>query len=242
MTAPFGEKKFEGIEACVFDAYGTVFDVHSAVAQCRDRFGLEPTAAQVMSDTWRTRQLQYTWLRALMGKKHHVDFWQITGDGLDFALDTAFGAGKAPEGLRTALMDAYLALHPYPEIPEVLKTLKAAGMKTAILSNGSPHMLQSVCDSNGLSPFLDAVLSVEEVGVFKPHPSVYQLAVDRLGLSGPAAVSFQSSNAWDAAAASAFGFRVAWCNRFGQPKERLPGNPDIELTSLETLPRIVGAA
>ena len=102
-------------------------------------------------------------------------------------------------------------------------------------------MLESVCQSNGISDLLDAVLSVEEVGVFKPHPSVYQLAIDRLGLSGPAAVSFQSSNAWDAAAASAFGFRVAWCNRFGQAKERLPGNPDIELTSLDSLPGIVGA-
>jgi 2-haloacid dehalogenase len=242
MSTAREDVTFDGIEALVFDAYGTVFDVHSAVAQCRDRFGLEPAAAQVMSDTWRTRQLQYTWLRALMGKKHHVDFWQITGDGLDYALDAAFGEGKAPAGLRDALMQAYLTLHPYPEVPEVLKALKAAGMKTAILSNGSPKMLQSVCDSNGLSPFLDAVLSVEEVGIFKPHPSVYQLAVDRLGVSGPAAVSFQSSNAWDAAAASAFGFRVAWCNRFGQPRERLPGRPDVELTSLETLPKIVGAA
>lgn len=232
---------FDGIEACVFDAYGTVFDVHSAVAQCRDSFGLEPGPAQLMSDTWRLKQLQYTWLRALMGQQHHVEFWQITGDGLDFALDTAFGPGRAPAGLRQALMDAYLTLHAYPEIPAVFKSLKAAGMKTAILSNGSPHMLESVCEYNGLSDLIDAVLSVEEVGVFKPHPSVYQLAIDRLALSGPAAVSFQSSNAWDAAAASAFGFRVAWCNRFGQAKERLPGSPDIELKNLESLPSIVGA-
>lgn len=230
--------RLDGIEACVFDAYGTLFDVHSAVAQCRERFGLEAAAAQTMSDTWRVRQLQYSWLRSLMG--HHVDFWQVTGDALDFALDTAFGTGRAPAGLRQALMDSYLALHAYPEVPPVLKALKAGGMKTAVLSNGSPAMLEKVCASSGLDTVLDAVLSIEEVGIYKPHPSVYRLAVDRLHLSGPAAVSFQSSNAWDAAAASAFGFRVVWCNRFGQARERLPGAPDIEVTSLATLPAIVG--
>lgn len=230
--------RLSGIEACVFDAYGTLFDVHSAVAQCRDRFELAAAPAQAMSDAWRTRQLQYTWLRSLMG--HHVDFWQVTEDALAFALDTAFGAGKAPSGLQRALMDSYLTLRSYPEVPSVLKELKAGGMKTAILSNGSPMMLEKVCAHNGLDSVLDAVLSVEEVGVFKPHPSVYQLAVDRLGLSRPAAVSFQSSNAWDAAAASAYGFKVVWCNRFGQARERLPGSPDIEVTSLTTLPGLVG--
>lgn len=230
--------RLTGIEACVFDAYGTLFDVHSAVAQCRDRFALEPGAARTMSETWRTRQLQYTWLRSLMGR--HADFWQVTGDALDFALDTAFGPGKAPDGLRQSLMDSYLALHAYPEVPGVLRALKAGGMKTAVLSNGSPLMLEKVCVSAGLDAVLDAVLSIEDVGIYKPHPSVYRLAVDRLGLSAPAAVSFQSSNAWDAAAAAAFGFMVVWCNRFGQARERLPGKPDIEVTSLVDLPAIVG--
>lgn len=232
--------RFDGIEACVFDAYGTLFDVHSAVAQCRDRYGLEAGAASTMSDVWRTKQLQYTWLRALMGAKHHVDFWQVTGEALDFALDTAFKDTDPPEGLRQALMDSYLTLHTYPEVPHVLKQLKDGGMNTAILSNGAPEMLGKVCDSTGIASVLDAVLSVEEVGVFKPHPSIYQLAVDRLGVSAPSAISFQSSNAWDAAAASAFGFRVAWCNRFGQARERLPGSPDVELRSLDPLPVIVG--
>ena len=231
-------QRLTGIEACVFDAYGTLFDVHSAVGQCRDRFGLEPGPAQTMSDSWRTRQLQYSWLRSLMGK--HVDFWQVTGDALDFALDTAFGPGKAPDGLRQALMDSYLALHTYPEVPGVLRKLKDAGMKTAVLSNGSPAMLEKVCASTGIDAVLDAVLSIEEVGIYKPHPSVYRLAVERLALGGPAAVSFQSSNAWDAAAASAFGFKVVWCNRFGQARERLPGSPDLEVASLTDLPAIVG--
>jgi len=230
--------RLTGIEACVFDAYGTLFDVHSAVGQCRDRFGLEPGPAQTMSDSWRTRQLQYSWLRSLMGK--HVDFWQVTADALDFALDTAFGPGAAPDGLRQALMDSYLNLHAYPEVPAVLRKLKEGGMKTAVLSNGSPAMLEKVCASTGIDAVLDAVLSIEDVGIYKPHPSVYRMAVERLDLSGPAAVSFQSSNAWDAAAASAFGFKVVWCNRFGQARERLPGSPDIEVTSLTDLPAIVG--
>ncbi len=230
--------RLSGIEACVFDAYGTLFDVHSAVAQCRERFGLEPGPAQTMSETWRNRQLQYTWLRSLMGR--HVDFWQVTGEALDFALDTAFATGSAPDGLRAALMDSYLTLHTYPEVPGVLRRLQEGGMKTAILSNGSPTMLEKVCVNTGLDAVLDAVLSIEEVGIYKPHPSVYRLAVDRLGLSGPSAVSFQSSNAWDAAAAAAFGFKVVWCNRFGQARERLPGSPDIEVSSLAELPTIVG--
>ena len=231
--------RFEGIEACVFDAYGTMFDVHSAVGRCRDDFGLEVEAAQVMSDTWRTKQLSYSWLRSLMGPEHYVPFWDVTGDALDFALETAFPGGP-PTGLRQALMDSYRTLDTYPEVVGVLQTLKAGGMKTAILSNGSPDMLQSVCDSTGCTPLLDAVLSVDELGVFKPDPRVYRLAMAALGISTPSAVSFQSSNAWDAAAASAFGFRVAWCNRFGQARERLPGAPDIELTTLEPLPAIVG--
>ena len=231
--------RFEGIEACVFDAYGTLFDVHSAVGRSRERFGLEPGPAQVLSETWRTKQLQYSWLRGLMGSQYYIPFWQVTGDALDFAIDSAFPDG-APAGLRDALMDSYLALETYPEVLGVLGALKSAGMKTAILSNGSPDMLDQVCRSTGVDALLDAVLSVHELTTFKPHPSVYQLALDRLGLSDPAAVSFQSSNAWDAAAASAFGFRVAWCNRFGQARERLPGSPDVELRSLEPLPALVG--
>lgn len=233
--------RFEGIEACVFDAYGTLFDVHSAVARCRDDFGLKVEAAQVMSDTWRTKQLSYSWLRSLMGPQHYVPFWQVTGDALDFALETAFPGGS-PTGLRQALMDSYRTLDTYPEVLGVLEALKAGGMKTAILSNGSPEMLESVCESTGCAPLFDAVLSVDELGVFKPDPRVYQLAMAALRVSTPGSISFQSSNAWDAAAAAAFGFRVAWCNRFGQARERLPGAPDIELKTLEPLPTIVGVA
>ena len=135
-------------------------------------------------------------------------------------------------------MNAYLSLDCYPEVPEVLKTLKAAGMQTAILSNGSPKMLDAAIESSKLGEFLDACYSVDELRIYKPHASVYQLAVDRLEVA-PREISFQSSNAWDAAAAATFGFRVAWCNRFGQARERLPDGPDVEIKTLSELPAIV---
>jgi 2-haloacid dehalogenase len=180
--------------------------------------------------------LQYTWLRAAQGR--HADFWQVTGDALDFALETL---GLTEPGLRDRLMSLYLALDPFPEVSGVLARLKATGIRTAILSNGSPAMLDPAVKAAKLETLLDAVLSVEEVGVYKPHPRVYQLAVDRLGIPA-SAISFQSSNAWDAYAASAFGMQVVWCNRYGQHRERLPGSPDREIKSLAELPALVEAA
>ena len=220
-----------GIEACVFDAYGTLFDYASAAAGCRDVLGdrFAPLAA-----LWREKQLQYTWLRAAQGK--HADFWQVTGDALDFTLETLEIADAA---LRERLMNLYLALDAFPEVPAMLKRLKAAGFKTAILSNGSPPMLDAIVGNAGIGNLLDGVLSVEEVGAFKPHPKVYQLALDRLGLDA-GAIAFLSSNAWDAYAASAFGMRVVWCNRYGQRAERLPGRPDREISSLAELPALLG--
>lgn len=222
-----------GVRACVFDAYGTLFDVSSAAAACRDPALGERTAA--LSTLWREKQLQYTWLRGLQGR--HADFWQVTGDALDFALDTL---GIADAGLRSRLMNLYLQLSPYPEVAGVLGRLRAAGIGVAILSNGSPGMLQAAVEAAGLAALVDVVLSVEEVGVYKPHPRVYQLAVDRLALA-PGAIAFQSANAWDAWAAAAFGLRVVWCNRQGQRPERLPGRPDYEINSLAELPELVGA-
>ena len=173
-------------------------------------------------------------LRALQGR--HADFWQVTGDTLDFALQTL---GLNDPQVRARLMELYRTLDAFPEVPVVLNRLKAAGLKTVILSNGSPDMLDAAVEKAGIGGFLDAVLSVEVVGVYKPHPKVYQLAVDRLGIP-VSAISFPSSNAWDAYAASAFGMRVA-CNRYGQRPDRLPGRPDREIASLYELPAIVGA-
>src|SRR5262249_58384610 len=187
-----------------------------------------------LSALWRDKQLQYTWLRAAQGR--HADFWQVTGDALDFALET-LGIGKG--GVRDRLMTLYMTLDPFPEVADVLARLKCAGLRTAILSKGTPAMLSAAVASARLDTLLDAVLSVEEVGVYKPDPRVYQLAVDRLGVPA-AAISFQSSNGWDAYAASAFGMKVVWCNRYGQRWERLPGAPDFEVKSLSELPMIIG--
>lgn len=223
---------FDDIGACVFDAYGTLFDVDAAARHCRSELG---DKWQPLAETWRLKQLQYTWLRSVMGR--HVDFWRVTGDALDYAMNSL---GLDDDALRDRLMDLYLALDAYPEAKGVLAQLKSAGMKTAILSNGAPDMLEAAVSSADLADLLDAVLSVEEVGVFKPHPSVYRMGEDRLGL--PAGrMSFQSSNAWDAAAASAFGYRVVWVNRFGQTRERIPDPPHAEIETLEELPGIVGA-
>jgi 2-haloacid dehalogenase len=219
------------IRACVFDAYGTLFDFGSAARACRDELGVD---ADKLTALWREKQISYTWLRAVQNL--HADFWQVTGDALDFALET-LALGKP--GLRGRLMNLYLTLEPFPEVPEVLARLKSAGMRTAILSNGSPDMLTPLVRAAKFDTLLDAVLSVEEAGVFKPHASVYQLAVDRLGVPA-AAISFQSSNAWDAWAASAFGMKVVWCNRYGQRPERLPGKPDREIKSLAEFPALVG--
>ncbi len=221
-----------GIKACVFDAYGTLFDVAAAARRCHGELG-EQTAQ--LAALWRDKQLNYTWLRAAQGR--HADFWAVTGDALDFALETL---DIHRPGLRERLMDLYLTLDAFPEVPEVLRALRKAGLQTAILSNGSPRMLTAAVTGAGLVGMFDQILSVEAVGVYKPHPKVYQLAVDRLGIPAHA-ISFQSSNGWDAYAASAFGMQVVWCNRYGQRAERLPGAPNRQIASLSELPALVGA-
>lgn len=227
------QQPLTGIRACIFDAYGTLFDFGSAAAAgCPD---LPAAQATMLTGVWRDKQLQYTWLRAVQGR--HADFWQVTGEALDFTLDRL---RLADRGLRERLMNLYLELDAFPEVPDVLRRLKAAAHKTAILSNGSPGMLRPLVDHAGLAGLLDFVLSVEEVGVYKPHPRVYQLAVDRLGMA-PGEILFVSSNAWDAYAAAAFGLKVAWCNRYDQPREHLPGAPDREIRTLAELPALLGA-
>jgi 2-haloacid dehalogenase len=222
--------RLTGIRACVFDAYGTLFDVHSAVARLAAEIGPE---ADALWRLWRVKQLEYTWLRALMGR--HADFWQVTGEALDYALE----ATGIDQGVRARLMEAYLSLDAYPEVPGVLERLRAAGLKTAILSNGEQRMLSAGASSAGIEDLLDATLSVEEVGVYKPHPTVYRLAVERLGVE-PGAIAFQSSNAWDIHGASTFGLRAVWINRTRAPRERLPGAPAAELADLSGLPALLG--
>ncbi len=223
--------RFENVEACVFDAYGTLLDFNSAAGRAKDTLG---DNADALSSLWRQKQLEYTWLRSLMGA--YAPFWQVTGEALDYAMEAL---AIADDELRQRLMQFYLALDPFPEVAATLKILKQAGIKTAILTNGSPQMITAACRNAGIDVFLDAILSVDEVEVYKPHPSVYQLAVDRLGVAKER-ISFQSSNSWDAVGASHFGFQVAWCNRYDQRFDRLPAQPDAVIKSLAELPLLIG--
>lgn len=221
------------IDACVFDAYGTLFDYASASARCKDALG---TDWMGFSDLWRRKQLEYTWLRSLMGR--HTDFWHVTGEALDYTMETF---KRNDPALRALLMQQFLNLDAYPEVSDMLRALKARKVRTAVLSNGSPTMLTAAVHSAGLTPLLDASLSVELVAIYKPHPSVYQLVVDKLAVMANR-VFFLSSNGWDAAGAAAFGFRVVWVNRAGLPREKLPAQPEREVRSLAELPALLGLA
>lgn len=223
-------RSLQGVAACVFDAYGTLFDFSSAAKDCREALGGRAGAFVAL---WRDKQVQTTWLLAAQGR--HKDFWTVTGDALDFALETF--KVDAPD-LRERLMARYLTLDVFEDVSDALNRLKAKGVRLAILSNGTPKMLDALIENARLTDVFEAVLSVEEAGAFKPHPKVYQLALDRLSLPATA-ISFQSSNAWDAYAASAFGMKVVWCNRSGQQPERLPGKPDRIVASLAELPDLI---
>ena len=223
------------IKACVFDAYGTLFDVHSAVGAHAARLGQR---ADAVSATWRSKQLEYTWLRSLMGR--HADFWQVTGQALDFALER-HGVdiqSAMDSGLREALMQSYLHLLPYPEVTTTLAELRQLGIRMAILSNGSPNMLEAAVDNARLQATFEAVLSVESVGIYKPDPRVYQMAVEQLALPREQ-ILFLSSNGWDVSGAKSFGFHTFWINRAGAPAERLGNEPDAILPNLADLPQML---
>ncbi|MBL4806182.1 MAG: haloacid dehalogenase type II [Rhodobacteraceae bacterium] len=224
------------ITTCVFDAYGTLFDVAAAARIAAAEPGRAAFAAkwpQIAAD-WRAKQLQYTWLRAVSDT--HTDFWQVTQDGLDYALEAA---GLADPELRERLMALYFELAAFEEVPEMLAQLKNAGMNTAILSNGSPEMLTGAVESAGIGEHLDAVLSVQTTGVFKPHKSVYDLVGQRFNTS-PDQVLFVSSNGWDAAYASHYGFQTVWVNRAGEPMDRLPASPQHILADLSGIAKLAG--
>ncbi len=225
------KQTLDGVRACVFDAYGTLFDFASAAARSPD---VPEDRRAALTNLWRDKQLQYAWLRTL--ENRYADFWQVTGEALDFALQTL---DLETPALRERLMDLYLGLEPFPEVPAVLASLRQAGFRTAILSNGSPMMLDALVQRSGLTSMFDAILSADAVRAFKTHPDVYQYALDSLDLDA-SAISFQSSNAWDAHGASDFGMRVVWCNRYGQRRERLPGRPDFEIRTLAELPALLG--
>ena len=215
--------------AFVFDAYGTLFDVHSVMEAAR---AVTPDP-QALSQLWRQKQLEYTWLRSLMGR--YQDFWLVTGQALRFAL-RRLGI-TAAESQIEALMSAYLTLSPFPEVPNALRALR--GRPLAILSKGSPRMLESAVRSSGLGAAFDHVLSVDAVGVYKPSPLVYDLAVRAFGL--PASeILFVSSNAWDVAGAGAYGFMTCWCNRTNMPADELDVTPDYEVDRLDAILERIG--
>ncbi len=227
------------ITTCIFDAYGTLFDVAAAARHA----ATEPQFPQLidkwpeLAELWRLKQLQYTWLRAVTGE--HTDFWTVTRDGLDWALEKTGLARNA--ALRDRLLQLYWELQAYPEVPQMLAALKQAGLATAILSNGSPEMLEGAVTSAGIGDLLDDVLSVEQVGIFKPARPVYDLVQKRFG-GERSEILFVSSNGWDAAAAAGYGFDTVWVNRGGDPMDRLPATPRHILTNLSAIPELAGIA
>jgi len=225
------------ITTCVFDAYGTLFDVAAAARQAAEEpaFPALKDRWAELANHWRLKQLQYSWLRAVADA--HTEFWEVTQNGLDWALEATGLDGD--DALRKRLLDLYWELQAYPEVPEMLAALKAGGMQTAILSNGSPPMLEGAVDSAGIGDVLDDVLSVESVGIFKPDRRVYDLVGQRFNCA-PDEVLFVSSNGWDAAAASGYGFDTVWVNRAGEPMDRLPWTPRRVLNDLTTIPECAG--
>ena len=221
------------IRALVFDAYGTLFNVHSVIATCETHF---PGKGAALSQLWRGKQLEYSWLRSLMGR--YVDFNQVTRDGLQYACES-LGLTYS-DSVLLQLKNAYRTLALFDDTLPTLHALRRQqpDIKLAILSNGAPEMLDAVVKHNKLDPMFDAVLSVDAVGVFKPDPRVYQLACDRLGLVREE-IGFVSSNGWDAAGAKAFGFTTFWINRAAAPVEQLGITPDRLLTSLSELPEML---
>jgi 2-haloacid dehalogenase len=217
------------VDGLLFDAYGTLFDVHSVVEAGR-AVTTDPAA---LSALWRQKQLEYTWLRSLMGR--YEDFWAVTDAALTYAC-RRLGLSVGPAA-RQRLLDAYLTLAPFPEVPATLDRLRP--VPCAILSNGAPRMLESVVAHNGLGPYLRAVISVDEVRTFKPHPAVYALGPVRLGLPRDR-IGFVSSNGWDVAGAKAFGFQVVWVNRQAAPLDELGVAPDLEVRDLADLAGALG--
>lgn len=218
------------IKACIFDAYGTLFDVNSACRELSKEVGHN---WESLASLWRLRQVEYTWLRNSMNE--YIDFWQITSDALDYAMETLEIENIK---LKQDLLALYLKLEAYPEVKDLLKKLKQKGFKTGILSNGSIKMLNSAVDNANIRDLLDGILSVEECEIYKPSKKVYDLVEKNIKVKKEN-VMFFSSNAWDMHAASNYGFNTIWVNRFNAKLERLPGKPKNIVNSLEKIDQII---
>jgi len=218
------------IKACIFDAYGTLFDVNAA---CRELSKEVGDNWEKLASLWRLRQVEYTWLRNSMDE--YIDFWKITSDALDYAMETL---GIENNELREELLNLYLKLEAYPEVKDLLKRLKQRGFKTGILSNGSMKMLNSAVNNANIREYLDEILSVEDCKIYKPSSKVYDLVKIKMQISKEN-VLFFSSNAWDMHAASNYGFKTIWVNRFNTKLERLPGKPIDIVRSLDKIDEII---
>ncbi len=221
------------LRAVIFDAYGTLLDIHAAMARHADRLG--PNWRQISAD-WRTKQTEYSWVRSMVGPAHHRDFWRLTQEALEVVAEIH---GITDAALKADVLAAYRRLDAYPEVPDMLRALKAKGVACAILSNGEPGMLHDAVTAAGIAPLLDAVLSVESVRVYKPDPRVYRLAARRFHLA-PREMGFVSSNPWDAFGAYELGFRAIRINRGGAPDEYGLRGSVPELTDLAALPDLLG--
>lgn len=223
------------ITTVVFDAYGTLFDVAAAARKASEEPAFPALADrwQALARDWRAKQLEYSWLRAITG--YHTNFWQVTKDGLDWAMEAN---GLQGEELRNRLLALYWELEAYPEVPGLLATLKDAGLTVAILSNGTPEMLEGAVTSAGIGALLDDILSVEEQGIFKPAPQIYDMVEEKLG-AAPDEVLFVSSNGWDAGSATAYGFHTLWVNRHNLPVDRIPDRPHAIEPDLTRIPEML---
>ncbi len=224
-------KKLEGIQACVFDAYGTLFNVATPVEKLSSTIG---DKASEVAQLWRQKQLEYTWLRSLMGV--HADFWTVTREALDYTLEVH---DINEPGLADELMTLYLKLDAYDDVASTLQALRAKGKRCAILSNGSPSMLDAALRHAGLDKLFEHILSVEDVGIYKPSRRVYRLAMQKLGIQDTPSICFISANSWDAQAAAQFGYQVVRLARQPSFNDRLPGKPAAIITTLNQLLELV---
>ena len=219
----------KNIKAIIFDAYGTLFDVNSAAEKCKDKIG---DKWEGFANHWRTTQLEYTWLRSLM--KRHKDFWQVTEDSLDKSMK----AYKIDSSMKNELLDLYKILSPFKEVPEVLKSLKEKDFKLAILSNGTPSLLNELVKSNNLEDIFDNIFSIEEVGIYKPDSKVYDLPIKQYQIRTNE-VAFLSANTWDVSGGGNYGFNSIWVNRNNNIFDNLDYKPQNEIKNLKELLNII---
>ena len=221
--------KIDNIKACVFDAYGTLFDVNSAAAKCKKKLG---NRWESFANAWRTTQLEYTWLRSLM--KKHKNFWEITEDSLDHTMETF----KIKKVMRNELLNLYKELSPYPEVKECLESLKSKKIKITILSNGTPDLLKGLVENNNIQNYFDDIMSIETVGIYKPDSKVYEMPIKKYSCK-PENICFLSSNTWDVSGGGVFGYKAVWVNRFNKVFDKLSYKPQFVINDLNQLLEIV---